>query len=144
MNKWTKIIVTLILLGILGGAAGYFFVYNKPHVNYEKARADFSLTGEELFRMYSAHKLQAEMTYNGKVLEVQGRVSTVENPDSMTVVVFALREGMFGDEGIRLTMLENYREKANALKRGDVVTVKGYCTGYNDTDIILEKCSIIH
>lgn len=144
MNKWTKIIAAVILLGILGGAAGYFFVYNKPHVNYEKARADFSLAGEDLFRMYSVHKLEAELTYNGKILEVKGRVSTVENPEAMTVVVFALGEGMFGDEGIRFTMLENHREKANALKRGDLVTIKGYCTGYNDTDIILEKCSLIN
>jgi len=40
-------------------------------------------------------------------------------------------------------MLDNYRDDALALQKDQMVTIKGYCTGYNDTDVILEKCSII-
>jgi hypothetical protein len=67
----------------------------------------------------------------------------VETPDSLTIVVFALGEGMFGDEGIRLTMLDNHSQAAIALLKDASATLKGYCTGYNGTDVILEKCSIV-
>lgn len=143
MRKWYKIIAALVILGGIAGFLGYHFVYNKPHTDYEKADADFRITGERLFDLYTTSKAEAQQTYNGKVLEVSGNVSSVENPDSLTIVVFALREGMFGDEGIRFSVLQKYGASANELETGDPVTIKGYCTGYNDTDIILEYCSII-
>ena len=143
MNKWIKIISALFILGIVGGVLGYYFIYNKPHVDYEKAEAEYRFTGEQLHSLYVANSSEASQKYNGSVLAVTGRISSVENPDSLTVIVFALSEGMFGDEGIRFTMLEHYRDQANALGKDELVTIKGYCTGYNDTDVILEKCSII-
>jgi len=142
MNKWVKILVVLVILGMIGGLGGYIFIYNKPHVNYEKSKVDYSLSGEDLFAEYTSHRHEAENKYNGKVLEVSGYVNAIENPDSQTIVVFVLSDGLFGDEGIRFSMLQKYNAKANALIPGTRVSIKGYCTGYNDTDIIFEKCSI--
>lgn len=142
MNKWIKIAIVLFSLGLFAGVGGYVFVYNKPHVNYEKVRADHALTVADLFTAYTVDRQLAEQQYNGKVLEITGNISSVDTPDSITVVVFALREGMFGDEGVRCTMLEKYSEDAGRLKPGTMVHMKGFCAGYNDTDIILEKCSI--
>ena len=144
MSKWIKIIAVLAILGVLAGVLGYFFVYNKPHTDFEKAEADYRLSGKDLFTQYRTNRTAAEQVYNGKVLEVTGAVSYVEQPDSLTIVVFALSEGMFGDEGIRFTMLESHSKDASALTANDPVTIKGYCTGYNDTDVILEKCSIVN
>ena len=141
MSKWYKIIAVFVILGALGGILGYYFVYNKPHTDYEKAAPDYRITGQQLFHEFTDNATLAQQAYNGKVLEVSGTVTSVENPDSLTIVVFALNEGLFGDEGIRFTMLEAYHKDANALHPGDAITIKGYCTGYNDTDIILEKCS---
>ena len=143
MNKWIIITSILLILGIGAAIIGYFFVYNKPHKNYEKAKAEYRLDSESLFSQYNTNRKDAEHTYNGKVIEVTGTVSSVETPDSLTIVVFAISEGLFGDEGIRFTVLNNYREAALALEKDERVTIKGYCTGYNDTDVILEKCSII-
>jgi len=93
MNKWIKIIGVLFILGIGAAVAGYFFIYNKPHKNYEKAKAEFHLDGGDLFSQYGTDRMAAEHKYNGKVIEVTGAVSSVEEPDSLTVVVFALSEG---------------------------------------------------
>ncbi len=144
MNKWIKIIAVLVFLGIAAGILGYVFVYNKPHTDYEKAEAEYRITAEELFSHYTGNRKEAENTYNGKVLQVTGRVTAVETPDSLTIVVFALSEGMFGDEGIRLTMLDNHSRAASALLKDASATLKGYCTGFNGTDVILEKCSIVN
>ena len=143
MNKWIKITMVLLILGIGAAVLGYFFIYNKPHRDYEKATADFQVSGETLFSAYVSDRSAAETKYNGKVLEVTGPVSAVESRDSLTIVVFVMGEGMFGDEGIRFTLLDHYKEAASALASDQMVTIKGYCTGYNETDVILEKCSII-
>jgi hypothetical protein len=54
-----------------------------------------------------------------------------------------MSEGLFGDEGIRCTMLSKFNEKAKDLVDNTNVKLKGYCTGYNDTDVIIEKCIIV-
>ena len=143
MKTWMKIFLILVALGFIGAGLGYKFVYNKPHTNYEKATADFSLQGIELFSQFKSSTQQASERYTGKVLEITGKLNSVETPDSLTIAVFALDEGMFGTEGIRCAMLPNYVAGINQLVGSDV-KLKGYCTGYNETDVIMEKCSIIN
>jgi hypothetical protein len=143
MKTWMKIFLVLIALGFIGAGLGYKFVYNKPHVNYEKADADFTLEGSELFSQFNSSTSQASERYTGKVLEITGKLNSVETPDSLTIAVFALSEGMFGDEGIRCSMLPNYSANISTYI-GSEVKIKGYCTGYNETDVIMEKCSIIN
>ncbi|MCB0806877.1 MAG: hypothetical protein KDC05_13855 [Bacteroidales bacterium] len=142
MKNWHKILLGLFILGIVGATLGYVFIYNKPHRDYEKAKADFSKTAEAFFEEYKNDKDQAQQTYNGKVLEVTGKLTHVETADSLTIAVFALAEGLFGDEGIRCAMLPNHAQKVKDLE-GRAIVLKGYCTGYNDTDVIMEKCSVV-
>ena len=142
MNKWLKIFIGFVLIGIIAAGLGYKFIYNKPHKNYAKAKADFSLTSQELFAEYQNNRQAAEQKFNGKVVEISGSMNNVETPKSMTIAVFAIQEGMFGDEGIRCTMLPDFAENVLSYE-GKEVKIKGYCTGYNDTDVILEKCSIV-
>jgi len=141
MNKWLKIFIGLVLIGIIAAGLGYKFIYNKPHKDYVKAEADFSLTSQELFAEYQNNRQSAEQKFNGKVVKISGMLKYVETPESLTIAVFVMQEGMFGDEGIRCTMLPDFAKNINSLT-GKEVIIKGYCTGYNDTDVILEKCSI--
>jgi hypothetical protein len=142
MNKWLKIIIGLAIFGIIVAGIGYKFIYNKPHKDYEKARPDYSLTSQALFFEYQNNKVDAQQNYNGKVIEISGYLNKVETHDSMTIAVFVMDEGIFGDEGIRCTMLPNHSENI-LLYAEKEVNIKGYCAGYNDTDVILEKCSIV-
>lgn len=142
MKKWIKILVIMGVAGIIAAGLGYKFIYNKPHKDYEKAKAEFSITGESLFNDYRSDRASAEQKYNGKVLEVSGILNKIDRPDSLTIAVFVYEEGMFGDEGLRLTMLPNHSDKIKPYLSKNI-KIKGYCTGYNDTDIILEKCSIV-
>jgi hypothetical protein len=142
MKLWIKILIGLVIIGIIGALLIYFFVINKPHTDYEKAKADFSFPAKELFDLYKTNKTDAEKKYNGKVLQLTGSVSKIDQTDSLTIIVFVFGEGMFGDEGIRCTMLPKFTEMSSSLQPGSNTVVKGYCTGYNDTDVILEKCSI--
>jgi hypothetical protein len=142
MNKWIKILIGLFILGLIGAVLGYKFIYNKPHKDYEKAKPDFELSVNDLFNQYLNNRTDAESMYNGKVLELTGTLDRVETPGTLTIAVFSMQEGMFGDEGVRCTMLPHHADGLNNYL-GKAITLKGYCTGYNETDVILEKCSII-
>ena len=143
MSTRLKILIVFLLLGIGTFVYVWFFVYNKPHKDIERSKPDYVLLASDLYDHYS-NGLNTEIkNYNGKVLQISGVPSYVENNDSLTVVVFVFNSGMFGDEGIRCTLLPSYSAKAGNLNLEDKLEIKGYCSGYNDTDVILEQCSII-
>jgi hypothetical protein len=139
MKRLLKIGIVLAVVGVLAAAYVWFFVYNKPHKNYEKAKPEAVLTAADCFNSF----VNNGNAHTGKVLQLDGMPSYIENQDSLVIVVFVFNEGMFGDEGIRCTMLPKYKEAALALNLDEKIIIKGLCTGYNGTDVILEHCSII-
>jgi len=143
MKKLLKIVIILAIIGLGAAFIVYKFVYNQPHTNFEKAKAEFSLTAVDFYNEFINNKEAASAKYNGKVVEITSEVSKIESDTNIAYIVFVFSEGVFGDEGIRCDMLPDFIEDVKMLKTGDKVTVKGYCTGYNDTDVIMENCSII-
>jgi hypothetical protein len=140
MKKIKRVLGILFALGILVAAYIWFFVYNKPHRNFEKAKPDITMSARQCYHEFSQNKIHA----GGKVLEIYGIPTSVKKSDSLVVVVFAFKKGMFGDNGIRCTMLADNQKKALALSTSDTAYIKGFCAGYNGSDVVLEDCSIIH
>lgn len=143
MKKFLKIILILAAVGIVAAILVYKFYINKPHADIEKAKPEFVLSAQDLYNEFKNDLAATSTKYNGKVLELTGNLTKIEKPDTLVLMVFVFNEGMFGDEGVRCTMLPNHNEKALALLPGALVKVKGYCAGFNDPDVILEKCSVV-
>lgn len=143
-----KIGGVLAIIGILAGIYVWFFVYNKPHIDYEAANPDYVINARDCYLSFSGQQIFTEKqgagNYTGKVLQLSGIATRVETADSLTVIVFVYDNGVFGDEGIRCTLLPNYVEMANQYDFTKEITIKGFCAGYNDTDVILQYCSIIN
>ena len=143
MKTWVKIILGLFVVGIITIVLVYVFVYNKSHPDFEKMKPDYTLSASELYNSFKSNTTRSESKYNGKVISVNGTLTKVESTDSLVIAVFAFTQGMFGDEGIRCTMLPSYNVEAKNLLPGSVCSIKGFCAGFNDPDVILEQCSII-
>ncbi len=141
MKKVIKITGVLFFVAVLAAAYVWFFVYNKPHRNFEKAKPEIVESARQSYQNLKANPRAAEA---GKVIEIYGIPTGVEHSDSLVVVVFAFQKGIFGNEGVRCTILPDYRKEALKLSTRDTVYIKGFCSGYNGTDVILEDCSIIH
>lgn len=135
-----KVIIALLIVGVLAGAYVYFFMLHKSHPDYEQMDSDIKITAEKL---YNDSKNGNAATYTGKLLEVNGTPSSLEVNDSLYILVYAFDEGMFGQEGVRATFLSHYNDKAQKISFDKEITIKAFCTGYNDTDVILEKASIV-
>lgn len=143
MKNWLKVTTLAILVGAIAIAYMWFFVYNKPHRDIEKAKPDYVISAGECYNHYAKGKNSEKNNYTGKILQISGMPTSIETNDSTVIVVFAFNSGMFGEEGIRCTMLTSYNDMAKELKPPTTVIIKGFCAGYNDTDVILEQCSII-
>jgi hypothetical protein len=129
-------------IGLIAGLIVYFFVFNKPHRNYAEATPDFDLKAAALFEEFRTNPQLTSAKYNGKVLSVTGELNAVEQTDSLTIAVFGFEEGMFGSEGVRCTMIPELAGEVVKIAPGTLISLKGLCTGYNDTDVILEHCSL--
>ncbi len=142
-KKWLLIIGSMAIIGIIAAILVYVFVYNKQQPDYSIADPDYTLSAIVLFEEFKANPVTAGAKYNGKVLALQGNLNSVERTDSLTIAVFAIEEGMFGDEGIRFAFIPNYADNILSTPPETSVTIKGFCTGFNDTDVIMEHCSIV-
>jgi hypothetical protein len=143
MKNWLKILIALIFLGAIGGFLVYKFVYNKPHTDYEKAKAEYTLTAKELFDAYRADATAAGEKYNGRVIEVSGMVWEVEQMEEAVTAVFVFDEGIFGPEGVRVTMLSNHRDSLKNHPKGKNLRLKGFNAGYNESDVIVASGSVV-
>jgi len=144
MKTWIKILLGLLVVGVIAILLVYKFVYNKQHPDYENAEPAFTVTALQLYEAYKGNKDAASAMYDGTMIALLGKLSKVEAADSFVTAVFVFNQGDFGDEGIRCTVLKKFNTEADKLQPDGEVKIKGYCTGYNETDVILEKCSIIN
>jgi uncharacterized protein (DUF1330 family) len=142
MKKWIKIILVLAVLGVVSALLVYKYYINKPHPDFENLPADFKVKAEVLYKEYVSDKTAADLKYNGKVVEISGKLSTVESADTLVIATFVFKQGDFGDEGIRCTMLSKYKEEVKSIPSGSEVKIKGFCSGYNNVDVIMDKCSL--
>ena len=143
MKTWIKVLLILFVVGIAVAALVWIFYINKPKTNFEKKKADFTLSAKDLYNAYKAGKTKADSLYLDKVVEIDGTFTKVENADSQMVVVFVFEQGDFGDQGIRCNMLPKFSTELSKAKAGTEIKIKGHCVGYDDTDVKLSNCSVV-
>lgn len=133
----------LLVVAIAAAILIYIFVYNKPHKDYATATPDYKMSAIELYNEFKMNQEAASSKYNGKVVQVSGPLHSVENADSLMIAVFSFEQGMFGDLGIRCAIIPSHSKEVMAITPGTNVAIKGLCTGYNDSDVIMEHCSLV-
>ncbi|MFZ4706481.1 MAG: OB-fold protein [Bacteroidales bacterium] len=144
MNKWIKIIAILAVVGLVAAGLVWKFVINKPHADIENTMPAYSLNAQELWKQYNQELKLSDSLYTGKVIEITGNLSKIDKVDSLVYLVFVMEpDPDFGDKTIRCEMLPKYNEEASKAIVKAPLKVKGFCSGYDQTDIKFSKCSII-
>lgn len=140
MKKIYLFLIIAAIIGLLAGAYGWFFVYNKPHTDYSTATPFAKISADECYNGFVISSEPSKL-WLGQVIEIHGKATIFEQTDSLSILVFVFNEDeMFGNEGIRCSFLPNDAEQAARLNLPAEVTLKGYCTGYNGSDVLLEQC----
>lgn len=143
MKKAIKLLSIAGVLAVIAFVYVWFCVINKPHADYANMDPDVEVTGFKLYNDYKMDPVKANDTFGGKLVLISTPPSKIEKNDSLFTLVWVFESGMFGDQGIRCNMLAEFGEGISRPGSIDNLQIKGYCTGFNDTDVILEKGSVV-
>ena len=132
------IIITVLLL--VGFTALFMYrEYTREVKNATASNPDFRLDAKALVSEFSLNDAYALAKYSGKLLEVSGTITSIENGTN-PIIVFG------NDPQIKIRCVF---DKLNDLPpNGASIIIRGYCTGFNKdeligSDIMMNRCAII-
>jgi DNA/RNA endonuclease YhcR with UshA esterase domain len=134
MKKKIWLVISVIVL--LGGGTAYY-LYNKPVASTARQKAEVQISAAELVAGYEADEETADQSYLGKIVEVTGKVSEVQNTDDKTRIVLETGSPM----STVICELED-TSVVSGITPGKNITVKGVCSGYLG-DVILVRSNIV-
>ena len=144
--KTLKIIGIIAVIAVIIGVVAGYFIYNKPHKNYEKAKADFTLTANELFNEFEENSDQANQKYDKKVIELTGGVDEINKLQNNSSALIMMGGGINAELQSIYSTDDKYKKKLAELKSEDQVTVKCRYVGFEDlisTEVKLDNCYIV-
>lgn len=129
----TKIIISLLILGLIGAAVGYYlFTMKVPGL--ENVDPDYSLTANELFDAFEADEAASLAKYEGKVIAVSGKIDRIKTTETNTNVTLYAENALAG--GVNCS----FNGIVSGISEGDRITIKGRCQGFL-MDVVLNNCS---
>ena len=138
MRKRSIVLISILIFLIAGGVTVYK-VWNKPFKDPLQGDA-IKVSAIQLFNDFSTNETAAQKKYvpekpGEEKVEVAGQINEIgKNTDGETFYTLRTSDEMFG---VRCTM--DKEEEIKNAKVGDVVTVRGFCNGYN-MDVIVNRC----
>jgi hypothetical protein len=118
-------ILGLVLLIICGAAIG-LYLYTKPSPKAANLKADFIMNSEELTLAYQGNSEKAAAVYSGKVIQVTGKLVEIKTDDKGFVTLI-----IDGSPGTTISCILE-KPPANVVTKGDLITLKGFCAGWDD------------
>jgi len=133
-----KKVVLVIITAIIAAVAYGFYLYFKPRPSVSGMTPEYTLMATELVSEYDANEMAANSKYLGKVIEVSGVISE-KLKDGKGGYTLTLQGADLAGVGCQFE--ENARASLHPLAEGQVVSVKGICTGVL-MDVVLVDCVV--
>jgi len=133
MKSWQKKIFFLILVLLLAGIAGVWYVFNEKFTDIAETKALYTVNASDLINEFQKDGALANKKYAEKVITVKGTVSEVEKADTIVNIKFS-------DSATRGFIIFAFQQKnvvdARRLKEGDNISIKGSCSGGAYSEIL--------
>ena len=117
MRKGYKIIISVVILLVLAISYG-IHVYNKPHVNVEKAPTDVKIEASDLIASFIHNEDKANDDFVEKVIEVEGTVKDIKFKNNKNKCM------KFKDNQSKCIEFKNNKIKCTKLKSNFCCSVK--------------------
>ena len=133
ISKGIKYTFFILIIAVLAAAATGIYLWNKPHIKVED-RKGIALTADQLCKDFNENEAAANTLYLNKAIQVSGRISEVAtNLDGGSMIVIQTSDA---SSAVQCSM----REKDIPLKKGEMITLKGFCSGNTITGVSLTGC----
>jgi DNA polymerase II small subunit/DNA polymerase delta subunit B len=138
--------IVLPLLLVIAASAWYIYKeYNRTHKDTASLKPDYSLQASELIKEFGDNEQASNKKYWDKVIEVYGAVKEISHDEKgIYTIVLGDTAAM---SSVRCSIDSTHSTEAVTVLKGNTITVKGICTGFNDdellgSDVILVRCIV--
>ena len=143
MKKGLKIFLIIAVVGMITGLSTVYYVFNKPHRNVEGETPSFTMNATALYTEYSSDEEASNLKFADKVVQVSGEIAELSIDGYQVSVV--LNDEM---EGVSCALdsmtIDNNKSAIDALKIGDLITLKGKCDGFDMImGVVFTRCFIV-
>lgn len=140
MKRSLKILIIIVSVLIVGIASAYLYLRYMPEDSVSVKSTDYVIAAANLVNEYEANAQAADAKYIDRVLEVSGTIYEISTDQNNSTVIIIQDEEM--GTGVLCTLTNESQKAAKKLKEGDVISIKGTCTGMV-FEVVLNKCVII-
>ncbi|MDX1956176.1 MAG: hypothetical protein SFU20_11640 [Chitinophagaceae bacterium] len=125
-NKtWKKILFGGFVL-LLTGAGIYWYIATDTFSDTKGRKAEYSVKADDFLKEYQTDSKNANLKYTEKIVEVSGIVSATEAADSsINIKIADTTSGSY----VIFAFQDKDMNEARSVKPGDLVTIKGSCSG---------------
>ena len=127
-----------IVLAVLLGFMGWHWMFRPADKSVASKKTEVVIEADALLKAYSSNEDSTNTLYLNKVVAVTGNIDNITEKDQEISVYLKEKKE---STGVMCSFYKTELDK-NSLKVGQVISVKGICTGFL-MDVVLTKCSIV-
>ena len=144
-RPWLKKLLILTLIILVAGGIGIYLIFTEKFEDTGKQAAVFTVTADELIKEFQQNDSAANKKYAEKIILVNGKIAETEAADS--TINIKMMDTLTGSY-IIFAFQEQHIKEAKQLKEGDMVSIKGSCSGGTYSKILeteyitFKRCAI--
>jgi hypothetical protein len=138
-KKYRVFLVAAFSMTLIVGLYGYR-EYNRSLPDTHGLEPAFRLEASSFIKQFETDESTANAKYADKTISVHGVAHTIQTTDT-TATIF-VNDGYSNTSVICQFGREN-NEEIRDLKKGELVTIKGICSGYL-MDVVMVRCVLDH
>jgi hypothetical protein len=141
--KKKRIILSLLVVAVIGGGWFGYGEYSRKVKDLSKVKASVVMQVDELITRFEINEAEANKQLLDKIIAVKGTVRMLEKNDRGHQTIVLGEAGSMSS--VRCSMDSVHVKDLQLVKEGDLITVKGACTGFTQdellgSDVILNRC----
>ena len=144
-RPWLKKLLIITFALLLAGGIGIYLIFTEKFEDIGKQNAAFTITADELIKEFQLNDSAANKKYTEKIILVNGKIAETEAADStINIKMIDTLTGSY----IIFAFQEQHVKEAKQLKEGDIVSIKGSCSGGSYSKILeteyitFKRCAI--
>jgi tRNA_anti-like len=138
MKLSVKIALSVVLIIAITAILIALIFYFKKHADLSNANPDFVVTAASLQKEFEQDEVTASAKYINKILELSGEIQYIARTDSNSLNLSLKTDNEYSS--VICTFSEG--KGPSDPKTGDIITLRGICSGYL-MDVLLNNCALI-
>lgn len=111
-------------------------------VKPENTTPEIIVTSANISKAYSENEVSADVKYKGKLIEISGKVASVDNGTFDNEMIVRISDGKYDINNTWCYMKESEREKVLAFKKGQQVVLIGKGDSATLGSPVLKDCTV--